>query len=118
MSGEVVAVKVVDSDSVDNIVEDIVVVEEEVGVGVENVGDVKVEIGVDTDIGEIGVVVDEDKVAVEIGVDVNILELENLDDVDVVVDEICSINLILKLSKPMYVDGKPKSFSNSIVTFF
>ncbi len=40
MSGEVVAVRVVDSDSVDNIVEDIVVVEEEVDVGVENVGDV------------------------------------------------------------------------------
>jgi hypothetical protein len=38
--------------------------------------------------------------------------------VDVPFDEICSINFILKLSKPMYVDGPPKSFSNSIVTFF
>jgi hypothetical protein len=109
MSGEVVTVRVVDSDSVDNIVEDVVLVEEEVDVGVENVGDVDVveaEIGVDIDI-----------VVVEIGVDIDIFEVENLDDVDVVVDEICSVNFILKLSKPMRMDGPPKPLSNSIVTF-
>lgn len=109
MSGEVVTIRVVDSDSVDNIVEDVVLVEEEVDVGVENVGDVDV---VEAEIG-----VDIDKVVVEIGVDVNIFEVENLDDVDVVVDEIFSINFILKLSKPMYVDGPLKTFSNSIITF-
>ena len=110
MSGEVVTVRVVDSDSVDNIVEDVVLVEEEVDVGVENVGDVDVveaEIGVDIDI-----------VVVEIGVDVNIFEVENLDDVDVVVDEIWLVNFILKLSKPIYVGGLFNiSFSNKIVTF-
>jgi hypothetical protein len=51
---------------------------------------------------------------VDVVIDVDIGEVE----IDVSFDEICSINFILKLSKPMYVDGPPKSFSNSIVTFF
>jgi hypothetical protein len=50
--------------------------------------------------------------------DVYKVEVE-IDDWIVAFDEICSINFILKLSKPMYVDGLfNNSFSNTISTFF
>jgi len=58
----------------------------------------------------LNVVIDVD-VAVLIDVDTGEVEI------DVSFDVICSINFILKLSKPMYNDAPLKPFSNSIVTF-
>lgn len=45
-----------------------------------------------------------------------VIEIEFVVDSEVV-EELFSFNLIPRLSKPMYVDGPLKPFSNSIVTF-